>query len=111
MLRLMRRSRQTVYVGESEYDIRQQVRNEMSRMGFRVMPEAAVAYGDPEVVQRLLGEAKMAVHFVGNQQSQRAIEAIGSSREYCQHATVVYEVPGVELSDEERFSLESMRRT
>ena len=36
----MRRSRQTVYVGEVEHDVRDNVRDELSRMGFRVMPEA-----------------------------------------------------------------------
>lgn len=104
--RLMRRSRQTVYVGETDHDIRKQVRNELSRMGFRVEPQVGGAFGSTETVRTLLGEAKLAVHFVGQQEKSRAIEAIRWSREYCQYATVVYEIPGVDISDEERYSLE-----
>jgi hypothetical protein len=104
-LRLMRRSRQTVFVGETEHEVRGRLREEMSRMGFRVMPESAMAYGDPETIRKLLGEARLAVHFAGKQESQRAIEAIRWSRQECPFATVVYEVPGVDLSPEEQFSL------
>ena len=105
-LRMMRRSRRTVFLGESEHETRGKVRDELSRMGFRVEPQAPSAYSDTETVRTLLGDAKLAVHFVGNQQSQRPLDAIGDSRQYCQHATIVYEVPGVGLSDEERVSLE-----
>jgi TIR domain-containing protein len=106
-LRLMRRSRQTVYVGECEHEIRRQVRDEMNRMGFRVMPEAMTAYEDDQFVQQLLGKAKAAVHFVGSQYRQRAIDAIRWSREDCQSATVVYEIPGVDLSAEELVACRS----
>jgi hypothetical protein len=105
-LRLMRRSRQCVYLGESEHDVRRKVRDEISRMGFRIVPEALSAHEDPETVRTFLGEARLAVHFVGGQESQRPIEAIRWSREHCQHATVVYEIPGVDLSFEEKVSLE-----
>jgi hypothetical protein len=105
-LRMMRRSRQTVFLGESEHETQGKVRDELSRMGFRVEPQAPSAYSDTATVRTLLGDAKLAVHFVGNQQSQRPLDAIRDSREYCQRATVVYEVPGVDLSDEERVSLE-----
>jgi hypothetical protein len=105
-LRMMRRSRQTVFLGESEHETRGKVRDELSRMGFRVEPQAPSAFSDPTTVRTLLGDAKLAVHFVGNQQSQRPLDAIRDSRQYCQHATIVYEVPGVDLSDEERVSLE-----
>ncbi len=105
-LRMMRRSRRTVFLGESEYEIRGKIRDELSRMGFRVEPQAPSAYSDTATVRTLLGDAKLAIHFVGNQQSQRPLDAIGDSRQYCQHATIVYEVPGVDLSEEERVSLE-----
>jgi hypothetical protein len=105
-LRMMRRSRQTVFLGESEHETRGRVRDELSRVGFRVEPQAPTAYSDPTTVRTLLGDAKLAVHFVGNQQSQRPLDAIRDSRQYCQHATIVYEVPGVDLSDEERVSIE-----
>jgi len=105
-LRMMRRSRQTVFLGESEHETRSKVRGELSRMGFRVEPQAPSAYSDTTTVRTLLGDAKLAVHFVGNQQSQRPLDAIRDSRQYCQHATIVYEVPGVDLSDEECVSLE-----
>src|SRR5262249_46955134 len=104
-LRLMRRSRQTVYVGEAEHEVRENVRHELSRMGFRVMPEAPAAYGDSQVVRTLLGESRLAVHFAGSQES-RAVEAIRWSREFCQFATVVYELPGVDLQSDEQVSLE-----
>jgi hypothetical protein len=64
-LRLMRRSRQTVYIGETDHDIREKVRNEMSQTGFRVEPQSRMAYGNEQTVRTLLGEAKLAVHFVG----------------------------------------------
>lgn len=105
-LRAMRRSRQMVYLGESDHEIRRRVRDEISRIGLRVVPEAASAYGNPEIVRRFLSEAHLAVHFVGNQQSQRAINAIRWSREYCRNATVLYEIPGVDLTAEERVQLE-----
>ncbi|HEX7423306.1 MAG TPA: toll/interleukin-1 receptor domain-containing protein, partial [Terriglobales bacterium] len=91
-LRLMRRSRQTVFVGETENEARQKVRDEMSRMGFRVMPSAPMAYSDPHLIRTQLGEARLAVHFVGGQARQRPIEAIQWSRQDCHGATVVYEV-------------------
>jgi hypothetical protein len=105
-LRLMRRSRQTVYVGETDDDIRDKVRSEMSRMGFRVEPQSPMAFENQELVRSLLGKARLAVHFVGKQDKNRAIEAIRWSREYCQYATVLYEIPGVDLSDEEQVLLE-----
>jgi ribosome-binding protein aMBF1 (putative translation factor) len=37
-LRLMQRSRKTVYLGETDHYIRNKVRSELSRMGFRVEP-------------------------------------------------------------------------
>lgn len=114
-LRLMRRSRQTVFVGECETDVRQKVRDEMSRMGYRVMPEAPMAYTDPAQIRRCLGEARLAVHFAGGQTEQRTLEAINWSRQDCQGATVVFEVPGCDLSQEERLELdwiaEDLRQT
>jgi len=104
-LRLMRRSRQTVYVGEADHNARDNVRHELSRMGFLVKPEVPAAYGDSKIVRTLLGESRIAVHFAGNQEG-RAIEAIRWSRELCQFATIVYELPGVDLQPEERVSLE-----
>jgi hypothetical protein len=104
-LRLMRRSRQTVYIGETDNSVRSKLRDEMSRMGFRVMPDVPMAYADLALVRQLLGEARMAVHFVDGHSGQRAIEAIRSSRLGCQGATVVYEVPGNDLSEEEGISL------
>jgi hypothetical protein len=105
-LRLMRRSRHTVYVGECENGVRQKVLDEMNRMGFRVMPVAPMAYGDPPQIRKHLGEARLAVHFVGGQTQQRALDAIKWSRQDSQGATVVYEVPGYDLTPEERYSLE-----
>jgi len=105
-LRMMRRSFQTVFLGEAENEVRRKVWDEMSRMGFRVMPEAPMAYGDPQRIRKQLGEARLAVHFVGGQTQQRAIEAIKCSRQDCQGTTVVYEVPGYDLSPEERVQLE-----
>jgi hypothetical protein len=105
-LRLMRRSRETIYLGETDHDSRDRVKVEMSRMGFRVEPQSAMAFGNDEAVRTLLGKAKLAVHFLGGQDKSRAIEAIRWSREYCQQATVVYEIPGVDLSEEERLPLE-----
>jgi hypothetical protein len=105
-LRMMRRSRETVYLGESEHEIRRKVRDELSRMGFRVEPEAPSAFTDPETIRTLLGKAKLAIHFVGGQESQLPLDAIRDSRQYCQYSTLVYEVPGVDLSAEEKFSLE-----
>jgi hypothetical protein len=105
-LRLMRRSRQTVFVGETENEVRRKVWDEMSRMGFRVMPESPMAYRDPHVIRAHLGEARLAIHFVGGQARQRPIEAIQWSRSDCQGATVVYEVPGYDLTPEERISLD-----
>jgi hypothetical protein len=43
---------------------------------------------------------------VGEQAQQRAIEAIKRSRQLCQGATVVYEIPGYDLTPEERVSLD-----
>ena len=105
-LRLMRRSRQTVFVGETENEVRRKVWDEMSRMGFRVMPESLMAYSDPHFIRIRLGEARLAVHFVGEQTQQRAIEAIQWSRQVCQGATVVYEIPGYDLTPAERVSLD-----
>jgi hypothetical protein len=105
-LRLMRRSHQTVFVGETDYEVRDHVRNETSRMGFRVRPEAPMAFGNEPVIRTHLGEARLAVHFVGGQARQRPIKAIQLSRQVCRGATVVYEVPGYDLSPEERTSLD-----
>lgn len=105
-LRLMRRSRQTVFVGETENEVRRRVWDELSRAGFRVMPESPMAYGYPHHIREHLGEARLAVHFVDGQAQQRAIEAIQWSRQDCQGATVVYEVPGYNLTPAEQVSLE-----
>jgi len=105
-LRLMRRSSQTVFIGETENAVRRNVWDEVSRMGFRVMPEAPMAYTNPQLIRTHLGEARLAVHFVGGQPKQREIEAIKWSRQICQGATVVYEIPGFDLTPEERVSLE-----
>ena len=105
-LRMMRRSCQTVYLGESQHEIRLKVRDELSRVGFSVEPQVPSAFADPDKVRTLLGQAKLAIHFVGNQETARPLNAIRDSRQYCQHSTLVYEVPGVDLSPEEKFSLE-----
>ncbi len=105
-LRLMRRSSQIVFIGETESDVRRNVRDEMGRMGFRVMPESPMAYTSSELIRMHLSEARMAVHFAGGQTQQRAVEAIKWSRQICQGATVVYEIPGLDLTLEERVSLE-----
>jgi hypothetical protein len=114
-LRLMRRSRQTVFVGETENEVRRKVWDEMSRLGFRVMPESLMAYGDPQFIRMRLAEARLAVHFVGQQAQQRAVEAIRWSRDGCQGATVVYEIPGCDQTPAERVSLgwvdEDLRNT
>jgi hypothetical protein len=104
-LRMMRRSCQTVYLGESQHEIRLKVRDELSRVGFSVEPQAPSAFADPDKTRTLLGQAKLAIHFVGNQETARPLNAIRDSRQYCQHSTLVYEVPGVDLSDEETLSL------
>ncbi len=104
-LRLIRRSHQTVFVGETDYEVGAKVRDEMSRMGFRVMPESPMAFSNEILIRTHLGEAQLAVHFVGGQIQQRPIEAIQWSRQACQRATVVYEVPGHDLSPAERVSL------
>jgi hypothetical protein len=105
-LRMMRRSCQTVYLGECQHEIRLKVREELSRVGFSVEPQAPSAFADSERIRTLLGQAKLAIHFVGNQESARPLNAIRDSRQYCQHATLVYEVPGVDLCPEEKISLE-----
>ena len=43
-LRMMRRSCQTVYLGESQHEIRLKVRDELRRVGFSVEPQAPVSY-------------------------------------------------------------------
>jgi hypothetical protein len=105
-LRLMRRSRQTVFVGECEHDVRQEVWNEMSRMGFRVMPSGPMAFGNSALIREHICEARLAVHFAGGHDQQRPFEAIKWSLKECQGATVVYEVPGHDLTREERFEIE-----
>jgi hypothetical protein len=105
-LRLMRRSCQTVFVGETEHEVRRNVWNELSRMGFRVMPDVPGAFRDEARVRKHLGEARLAVHFVGGQAQQRAIDAIQWSRHDCRGATVVYEIPSCDITDGERISLD-----
>ena len=75
-------------------------------MGFRVMPEGPMAFGEEQRIRELLGEAKLAVHFVGGQVEGRAIEAIKYSSQHA--ATIVYELPGNEMSPEEQFEMESI---
>jgi hypothetical protein len=105
-LRLLQRPRPAIYVGETDHEIRRRVRDELSRMGFRARPESPMAYRHEESIRTLLGEAKAAIHFVGGQPNQRAIDAIRWSREFCQGATIVYEIPGFDLSPEEKLQLE-----
>jgi hypothetical protein len=105
-LRLMRRSCQTVFVGETQHEVRRNVWDELSRMGFRVMPESYMAFRDEVRIRKHLGEARLAIHFVGGQAQQRAIDAIQWSRHNCRGATVVYEIPGCDLMDGERISLD-----
>src|SRR5437763_1804574 len=81
-------------------------RNELNQMGFRLEPQTPSAYHDRDTIRTLLGKAKLAIHFVGGQESQRPLDAIRDSRQYCQYSTLVYEAPGVDLSADERFSLE-----
>jgi hypothetical protein len=109
-LRLMRQSRPTVYIGETEHDIRKKLREEMSRLGLRVVPESPMAYGDDERVRTLLGEARMAIHFVGGQHNKRAFDAIRSSCKHCRFATVVYQLPGLDLEPDEQLSLGAMEK-
>jgi hypothetical protein len=104
-LKLMRRSCQTVYVGETDNEVRAKIRDEMGRMGFRVMPDLPVAYRDLQLVRAHLSDARLAVHFVDGNAPQRAIDAIRWSRENCQRATIVYEVPGYEINSAERIQL------
>jgi hypothetical protein len=79
------------------------------------MPESLMAYGDPQFIRMRLAEARLAVHFVGQQAQQRAVESIQWSRDGCQGATVVYEIPGCDLTPAERVSLgwvdEDLRNT
>jgi hypothetical protein len=75
-------------------------------MGFRVVPDIAMAYGNSARIREQLCEARMAVHFVDGQSGKRAMDAIEFSMLDCQGATVVYEVPGYEVSLEENLRLE-----
>jgi len=104
-LQLMRRSRQIVYLGETESDLRKSLWHEMSRMGFRVMPEVPQAFGDEILIRDLLNRARLAVHFVGGETAQRTIEAIRHSSQQAQLATVVYELPGHDLGNKGRTLL------
>ena len=105
-LRLMRRSRHTVYVGEIEDEVGRKVRDELGRLGFRVMPEVSSAYRDEIAVRKHLSGALMAIHFLGGQTQERTIRAIQYARKTCPGATVIYEIPGYELSDAERLSVD-----
>ncbi|HEV3037284.1 MAG TPA: toll/interleukin-1 receptor domain-containing protein [Candidatus Angelobacter sp.] len=104
-LRLMRRSCQTVYVGETDNEVRGKVRDELGRMGFRVMPDLPTAYRDSQLVRTHLSEARLAIHFVDGRAPQRAIDSIRWSREHCQRATVIYEVLGCDIKPAERLQL------
>jgi len=105
-LKLMRRSSKTVYLGEAELDTRQQVWDELTRAGYRVLPESPQAYANESTVREYLSKARLAVHFAGGQTQQRAFDAISWSLETCSGATVVYLPPQQKLSDEERQTLE-----
>ena len=104
-LRLMRRTRTQVFVGETDSDVRQTVWDEMSKKGFRVTPEAPSAYADEEVIRKFLGEARLAVHFMGGQVRQRSLDAIAWSLKDCPGATIVYQAPGRKLTEPERLWL------
>jgi len=82
------------------------VRDELSRVGFSVEPQAPSAFADIDKIRTLLGQAKLAIHFVGQQEATRPLNAIRDSRQYCQHSTLVYEVPGVDLTPAEKIQLE-----
>lgn len=105
-LKLMRRSCKTVYLGESEVDTRQKVWDELSRAGYRVLPESPQAFATEATVRKHMSDALLAVHFVGGQTPQRTLDAIEWSLKTCTGATVVYLLPDCDLTDEERQSLD-----
>jgi TIR domain len=55
-LRLIWRSRHTVYVGEAEHEVRTNLRHELSRTGFRVMPQGPAARFQVEDIRPFLEE-------------------------------------------------------
>lgn len=104
-LRLMCQPRPKVYIGESIGDERKNLRHELTRRGFVVLPETPLAFGDERIIKTQLSESKLAVHFVGQAQG-RALEAIEWSCEKCAGRTVVYEVPGQDVTEAENVQLE-----
>ncbi len=104
-LKLMRRSCKTVYLGETKADVRVRVRDELSRSGYRVVPEGEQAFDGEARVRTHLSSAILAVHFVGGQTLQRALDAIDWSLKSCSGATVVYQPPELDLNEVERQHL------
>ncbi|MBM3739867.1 MAG: hypothetical protein FJW39_29235 [Acidobacteria bacterium] len=105
-LKLMRRSCKTVYLGETDADTRQKVWDELSRAGYRVLPESPQAFAAEATVRKHMGDALLAVHFVGGQTQQRTLDAIEWSLKTCTGATVVYLLQDRDLTAEERQSLD-----
>jgi hypothetical protein len=105
-LKLMRRACKIVYLGESELDTRDKVRDELSRAGYRVLPESPQAFGAEATVRKHMSDALLSLHFVGGQMQQRTLDAIKWSLKTCSGATIVYHTPECDLTEVEREWLE-----
>lgn len=110
-LRDARRMHGAVYVGQAYQAIdglRAGLVEELR--GFLCIPEFAI-FGQETAVRQALGEAKLAVHFLGASDAEAAdsAEAIVWSLEHCAGKTVGYLPPGRRLADAERELIEYAR--
>ncbi len=105
-LKLMRRSFPPVYLGESKAEARVKVLNELSRAGYRVLPESPQAFDTEATVREHIADAVLDVHFIGGGTEQRTRNAIKWSRQKCGGATIVYLLPEVDPTAEELQELD-----
>jgi hypothetical protein len=104
-LQVLRRGCKPVFIGKAGpsdrfQNLRAWCCKELESRHFRTVPESLNVFSDPDTVRDVLGQAGLAVHFLGGA-DRASLEAMETSAAVCAGATVLYQPFGEELSPDE----------
>jgi hypothetical protein len=112
-LNAARRLHGSVFIGQA-YSAAEALRTELVEelRGFRCIPEINI-FSQEQAVRAALGQAKLAVHFLGDTDAEAAnsVEAVQWSLEHCSGKTVAYLPPGRQLAPDERQLVDCVRNS
>src|SRR6267142_3102318 len=113
-LQRLRQKSRPVFLGKAPetdraQNLRTWLRMEVERGYFRIIPEYLQSLDDPEVLRVGLGEAALAIHFLG-EADDATMGAIETSIVACSGPTILYQPFGTKLTTDEQMWLADFER-